>query len=235
MSWLERDQSCPRCVDAAAFVLGALGDEEPEYQEHLAGCAVCQAEAAELREAIEAVSSSAPHAEISPALRERVMATVRAEAALLSAAGAGADDVPRRRGWLARQRSLLPAVALAAAAVAGVLVLGPSGHAARAIAARIASTSPGTHAVLRETDDRGELVITGMPQPPAGQTYELWIRKARGAPMATDALFSVSRLGSGSVDVPGSLSGVREVLVSAEPLGGSSHLTSAVLIRVNVS
>ncbi len=41
-------------------------------------------------------------------------------------------------------------------------------------------------------------------------------------PQPTDALFTVTRAGAGSVEVPGSLRGVREVMVTSEPLGGSS-------------
>jgi hypothetical protein len=74
-----------------------------------------------------------------------------------------------------------------------------------------------------------------MPQPPLGKVYEVWLRRASSAPSPTDALFSVTSRGSGSVAVPGNLHGVREVLVTSEPQGGSAHPTSAPVLRVALS
>ncbi len=71
-----------------------------------------------------------------------------------------------------------------------------------------------------------------MPQPPLGEIYEVWLARTSASPQPTDALFGVTNSGSGSVNVPGSLRGVREVMVTREPLGGSSHPTSAPLLRV---
>jgi hypothetical protein len=45
-------------------------------------------------------------------------------------------------------------------------------------------------------------------------------------------LFSVTGSGSGSVNVPGNLHGVKEVMVTSEPLGGSSRPTSSPVLRV---
>jgi hypothetical protein len=236
VNWPEREGECPRCVEAAALVLGALGAEEPGYRAHLAACSICQAEVAELRRVMDVVPSTAPPATASGDLRERVMAIVRAEAELLKAAGPDADLAPRRRrGWRPLASSIVAAGAMAAAALIAVLLINPFGHSVRVIPARIGSGSPGAQAVLREVDDRGELVLSNMPQAPAGRTYEVWVRKAMQPPRPTDALFTVNSRGSGSVDVPGSLRAVREVLVSAEPLGGSSRLTGPVLIRVRIS
>ena len=236
MSWLERERECPQCIEAAAFVLGALGVDDPAYRAHLAGCSSCRAEVAELRLVIDAVPSAVPDAVASDELRERVMAVVRSEAELLKAAGPDADLAPRRtRGWVPRARVLAVAGMLTTTGLAAALILGYSGPATRAIPARVAFASAGAHAVLRELGDRGELVLSGMPQPPPGKVYEVWVQRGGNAPAPTDALFTVTSNGSGSVGVPGSLGGVREVLVSAEPLGGSRRLTGPVLIRATVS
>ena len=70
----------------------------------------------------------------------------------------------------------------------------------------------------RSTDDRGRLVgHATCPAPPAGRVYQVWLDKGGDAPEPTDALFSTSRDGSASVDVPGSLDGVRRVMVTDEP------------------
>ncbi len=56
-----------------------------------------------------------------------------------------------------------------------------------------------------------------------------------GRPLPTDALFTVSAAGAASVGVPGGVSGVREVMVTSEPLGGSRVPTLPALIVARVS
>ena len=70
-----------------------------------------------------------------------------------------------------------------------------------------------------------------MPQPPLGRIYQVWLNRGEG-PRPTDALFSVTRRGSGSVNVPGSLHGVTEVVVTSEPFGGSSSPTGPALLLI---
>jgi len=53
------------------------------------------------------------------------------------------------------------------------------------------------------------------------------------APEPTNALFSTSRDGSASVDVPGSLDGVRRVMVTDEPSGGSRSPTGNLLLTAS--
>ncbi len=90
-------------------------------------------------------------------------------------------------------------------------------------------------AQLTISQGRGELVMRGMPAPPAGHVYELWIQRGSAAPSPTRALFSVTSAGSGDVGVPGSLQGVRRVLVTPEPVGGSLTPTHAPVIVAQVS
>ena len=80
-----------------------------------------------------------------------------------------------------------------------------------------------------------ELVVSGMRQPPPGKIYEVWLKRGAGAPRPTDALFGVTSQGSGSASVPQSLHGVREVLVTSEPRGGSLHPTSQPVIVVTLA
>jgi hypothetical protein len=68
-----------------------------------------------------------------------------------------------------------------------------------------------------------------MPQSPAQQVYEVWIKRA-GRPEATDALFTVSSAGTATVGVPGSIKGVKQIMVTAEPRGGSLAPTSTPVI-----
>jgi hypothetical protein len=91
-----------------------------------------------------------------------------------------------------------------------------------------------TRASLRRIGTSAELVVSGMPEPPIGEVYEVWLNHASGRPRPTDALFTVTSTGDGTVEVPGTLHGVREVMVTSEPLGGSSSPTSAAVLRLRV-
>lgn len=234
MSSPESHIDCAQSVDAAAYVLGALEDQE-RYREHLASCPRCRAEVAELRLVADQLPTSVAPVAAPVALRERVLAQARSEAELLHAAGPHADQPGRAR------RSRMPRISLAAAGAA----MAAAAAIAAAIALAVGSSTPehvrsgqvaatGAHASLREIDGRGELVVSGMPQPPRGKIYEVWLSHGAGqAPRPTDALFGVTGRGSGSVAVP-DLDDAKEVLVTAEPLGGSVHPTSKPVISVAV-
>jgi hypothetical protein len=90
---------------------------------------------------------------------------------------------------------------------------------------------------VRVSDGNGaKLVVAGMPAPAEGRVYQVWLdRGGAGTPQPTDALFSVSRTGHASVDVPGDLGGVKAVLVTDEPLGGSRTPTRAPVISATLS
>jgi anti-sigma-K factor RskA len=230
---------CEECVDAAPYVLGALELEEAErYREHLGTCATCRAAVAELQLAVDALPTTVPPTVVSAAMRERVLATVRSEAELLRASGHQADQPANPPGlWRSRRISLLATgVAIAAGVAVAAAIAINSGSSTRELVTpgHLAASVHGGHASLRQIDGRGELVVSGIPQPPLGKIYEVWLSGAAGSPQPTDALFSVTSRGSGSVNIPGGLHGVKEVLVTSEPLGGSSHPTSPPLIRVPV-
>jgi hypothetical protein len=237
---------CPRTDDAAGYVLGAMPDGEWElYEAHVARCPACAEKVAELRFVADALLSGVPQLSAPPAVRDRVMATVRAESELLRAAGHDADRPtrpersPRRRRLLALRP--LPAIALAC----GVLAVGIGGGALlshdggglapRTVVAQV--DAPGATARVRVTGDGAKLEVSRMPPPPDGRVYQVWLRRgpAGTPPAPTDALFSVSRHGHASVDVPGDLRGVDAVLVTDEPPGGSSRPTRPPVIRASLT
>jgi hypothetical protein len=90
-------------------------------------------------------------------------------------------------------------------------------------------------AALDVTGQHGTLSVSHFPAPPAGRVYEVWELGSGGAPRPTDALFSVNSRGNGTVAVPGSLHGVREILVTAEPLGGSQAPTRKPIIAASTA
>ena len=233
MSSRNPDFDCAQHVDAAPYVLGAL-DEPETYREHLATCTTCQEEVAELQAVVGTLPTTVPSAHAPRALVARVLATARSEAELLNAAGPEADRPPRRANrWRSRPMNLAIVGAIAACVAAAAIVINPgSSPHERVISAQIATSIKGAHASLYQIDNRSNLVVSGMPQPALGKIYEVWLNRGGASPQPTDALFSVTNRGSGSVDVPDNLHGVKEVMVTSEPLGGSTRPTSPPLIRI---
>jgi anti-sigma-K factor RskA len=231
-----------RAQDAAAYVLGALTEQEVEpYREHLRDCVECAAEVATLQPAADSLALGVMRIEAPPDLRTRLMAVVGGEAELLHAAGHEADLPPRARsrsGWRARLAPALGAAAALAAGLAiGALAIGGSTNTVtRTQTIEAAVRTPGYHAtaVLRKAGSHVVLVLTGMPAPPAGHIYEVWLERGAQAPQPTDVLFSVTHSGGGSVGVPYTLAGVSKVLVTAEPLGGSLKPTREPVIVASI-
>jgi Anti-sigma-K factor rskA len=236
--------SCPRIDDAASYVLRAMPDGEWEgYSAHVSHCDACAAKIDELGFVSDALLNAVPQLSAPPEIRSRVMAVVRAEAELLNAAGAMADR-PIARGparrfslqWLRPWPAVVLAVSLLALGIGGGALLtgaGTSDPATQSIAC--AAAPDGTACTMRVAGDSAKLVVAGLPAPPEGRIYQVWLDRDNGtAPEPTEALFSV-RKGRASVDVPGELSDVKRVLVTDEPLGGSEVPTRQPIIAASVS
>jgi anti-sigma-K factor RskA len=243
---------CQHADTVAAYLLGALdGAERREFEAHLATCAHCREDVANLRLVSDALPLAVPPVPPPPQLRKRLMDTVRAEAEVLSAAGPSADR-PRR----VRRRGFAPTFSrpLALAGAAAALVLGAAlgfgvGTATndeqtktqtvvqvRTVQAKVdTAAAPRGTAVIVLRDGVATLRVRGLPSPPPGKVYEVWLlRRGAAAPSPTDALFSVSRRqGSGRVALP-SVRGVEAVLVTAEPDGGSPAPTSQPFINASL-
>jgi anti-sigma-K factor RskA len=208
--------------NAAPYVLGALTEAEHEaFVRHLSTCSVCREEVAALQSVTAALPSAAPQVPAPPELKRRLMAEVKQD--LRHQRSARAPEAPPRR------RPALPvpalgALAAVAAAVVLALVLLGGGGGTRVVHARL--SVPGASAEVRVSGARAELTLAGMPQVRPGRVYQVWVKRS-GAPQPTDALFTVSNTGAATVSVPGSINGVRVVLVTSEPLGGSPAPTSA--------
>jgi anti-sigma-K factor RskA len=175
---------------------------------------VCREDAASLQVAVDALPASVEPRTPPPALKARIMAEVEAEAP-----AAPQREPRRRRSWFGGL-SWRPALALGLAALAlgfvGAQALQSSGT--ETITAQVEG---GGRATLEIEDGRGRLVARDLPAPPEGRVYQVWLDKGGDAPEPTNALFSTRADGSASVDVPGSLDGVRAVMVTDEPPRGS--------------
>ena len=94
----------------------------------------------------------------------------------------------------------------------------------------------GCERVAMQVDDgHGTLKVEGMDQPPRGRVYQVWTQRFGQDPKPTDALFTVDKDGSASVDVPADAGSVDAVLVTDEPPGGSLQPTTGPYISVRLS
>ncbi len=236
--------TCPRVDDAGSYVLRAMPDGEWErYSAHVVDCQICAGKVAELAFVSDALLSAVPQLTAPPQIRDRVMSVVRAESELLLASGPLADlpvqRAPRRRFALPSLR-LWPATVLAAGLLGlgiggGALIVGAEDDSVRPRTLACASAPSGASCQVRVAADSTKLVVAGLQTPPDGRIYQIWLDRDNGtAPEPTEALFSV-RKGRATVNVPGDLEGVKQVLVTDEPVGGSEVPTRQPVIAAPVA
>src|SRR6476660_9653690 len=154
------------------YALDALDAEEAQaFEEHLRQCEPCRDEVAVLRTTAASLAHDAPPAAAPPELRERILATARAERG---------NVVPLRPRWA------VPAAAAAAVAACAALALGVWAatlnhtlgnrdaalrNQARALAvaaspdARRISLTGGHGALVVTPDGRAALLLSGLPKP----------------------------------------------------------------------
>jgi len=219
---------------AGAYVLGAMAPGEREaYEVHLEACPECREEVDELRPAALALPMASPPMLAPPALKDRIMAEVEREAALLAQAGPAADRPeaarPReKRSWLSGWRLAPVAAALLIAGVlAGSLLGGGSTQTYEFDRAG---------AELEVDGDRATIVAENLPAPPEGRVYEVWLMPKGGdTPQPTDVLFVPRSDGSAVAAIPGSIDDVEQVLITDEPMGGSDTPTGDQLMGAELS
>lgn len=236
---------CERLDDAAVYVLGALPEgEAARYAAHLETCTVCSTRVAELTPVASSLAVAVPLLSPSPGLRDRLMREVEAEAELLRAAGPAADrPAPARRNRFFNLRPL-PAVAwsclvLALGIGSGIVLAGDEeGGETRVVAGTVnAPETPDATATLHMRDGVARLVVDGLPAPPQGRVYQVWLDHPGDSrpPEPTDVLFSVNHQGRASVDVPGDLSDVSDIKVTDEPARGSLVPTGDLIVSAKPS
>lgn len=245
-----RANPCPQSENVGSYVLGALPEDELRaFEAHLVDCERCREEIAALRIVADALLGAAPPAEPPPGLKRRLMAVVESEAELLRASGPAADRPahPHRRLGLGRLVGLRPALrplavagavaTLAVGVAIGALVVGSNGGspAPRSISAHVdPAIARGADATLRVSADQAKLEMHHMPRPPGGRVYQVWLKYPGRPPSPTNVLFSVPTGGSTTVTVPGRMRDVEEIMVTAEPPGGSRTPTGPPVVDARI-
>jgi hypothetical protein len=194
--------------DLEAYVLGALDDgEAAAFEAHLASCSACRDGVASYGAVLRALRAL-PVAAPPPAPRVgRVpagwIAAVAAAAVLGVAAGeriapARADgDVVAIAEMIAAQPR---EVALAGSVARGTVIVGAGGA-------------------------RTAFVVSGLPAPPAGRGYQVWVR---GTNVRSPGMMHRTSDGLEVLVVSGDvLEGARKIGITEEPAGGSPARTGA--------
>lgn len=222
----------------AGYALDALEPgERRAYEAHLAGCEQCQQELSSFWETTEALAVAASGPAPSSALRERILADVRAEAP---------QNVvplePRRR------RAAVPVLATAAA-IAAVVALAFGIRAAdlsgqlddsraaldRAQSSAAVLADPGAQSVdlqagegrlVVDTGGRAVLVLEGLGPAPAGKTYEMWVVPGGEISRASSAGLFPGSGGREILPVEGTVRPGDVVAVTVEPAGGAAAPTT---------
>ena len=205
--------------DAAAYVLGALEPGEAEaFRRHLADCAACQKDVAELEQVTGSLADATPRYAVPRELRGRVLREVRATPK--------AQASRPTRSWSPRIAwgGAVAVAAVVVIAVVLVVALSGGGSSTRTIQASTGS------AELQIADGRADLIVHRLPTLPAGRIYEMWVQRGSATPTPTGTLFAVTSSGTAAVGVPGGVSGVSAVMVTQEPSGGTPAPTTAPVI-----
>jgi anti-sigma-K factor RskA len=217
----------------AAYALDALDDDETRaYEEHLAGCEICQNNLAALSGTMVQLAFAAPPVDPPPELRERILEAARAERQNpVRAEHENVIPLRPRRTWSrpSARTTVAAVVAIAACLVIGLGVWNVSlsnqlDNARRLSAVPLQGASG---SVVVGAGDKGVLVVSNLEQAPAGKTYEAWVIEGGAAAPAgtfggggTIAVKLEHPVRSGSV-----------VAVTVERAGGSEQPTTQPFIK----
>ena len=241
----------PHAENVGAWLLGALDEETAkDFAAELERSPQLRAQVAHLQPVVDALPMGAPQLDPPVSLRDRIMATVHEEADLRRAAAgeprrarpepeaAPAASGSRRRRFL----GLRPLTAIGFACLALVVGIGAGlaldtddvGLGGKTVAAKVAFPNARGTMVDRGREG-GRLALTGIPNPEKGHVYQVWlIERGNPKPVPTDALFTPNDAGHSTVNVPGDLRRVDQVLVTEEPAGGSPQPTSKPFISATI-
>lgn len=216
--------------DLAAYMLGALDPREAEdFERHLEGCEHCQEELRWLQPAVHVLPDEVERTEPPPQLRSSLMAEVRADAE--------AETRPARaRPARSRRWFLKPAVGFAVLAllVAGVVgyEVGKDGGGENGGASKVVRQIDGMTVTMIQEGQGGKLELAGVPQPPKDKVFEAWVER-EGEVEAVPALLVPDRHGHAETTIA-DMTGVKTLMVTVEPRGGSEKPTGETIMEMAV-
>src|SRR6478672_11779333 len=240
---------------SGAYAVDALDDaERASFEQHLAGCADCRAEVAELSATAGSLASLAETTP-PPSLRASVLsgiAQVRPIPPPTENVAAPADDEPDAGGTVVPIRRRPRTAWFAAAAAAAVIAIGglawspwsddtgsqsPMAQVtAAADAMTVSTTKDGATAEVAYSKQlaKAAISVTGMPPAPDGMTYQLWY-VGQGGTATPAGLLGVDAGGSGQALLTGQATPTDKVAMTVEPAGGSAQPTTDPLVVLSLA
>ncbi len=218
---------------AGLYAFGMLeGGELARFERHLATCGRCAEVVDGDRAMVMALSLTAPEAEPSPDLKDRLLARAMAEEPVSIGAGRRGPraTTEAESGW-PRLRWLLPMVALIIALLAG------GGLLARQVAlSQVVATAQmdnrldhGRAVVLVRQNGEGAVQLHDVGDLTDGRVYQAWVIPPGGRPIPTGA----SASGDGMLSLTGNIRGTT-IAVTLEPEPGRQTPTIPPIMRVQV-
>lgn len=222
---------------SGAYVVDALDDvERTRFEEHLAQCAACRAEVADLVEATTLLAELADTPP-PPELRARVLDEIRNVRPLPPVVPAGGAAERRRPRW----NRLAAAAAVLAVVTGGALVV-------EEVRERTSQSESAVDRVLSAADAEGVsvdlpdgtrlrvvrsasegravLITRDLPALPEGKVYELWLQDQAGTMVPAGLLEGA---GNQRFLLQGDPREAQAAGITVEPAGGSPQPTSAPL------
>lgn len=206
-----------------------LAETDPALAEELAG----------LRAAAGSLALEVPQIEPPPSLRENLMAEVRRDAEVRAelAGETPASRRPSERGGLLGRIRAWPAVAIVAGVAAlgllawNISLQGDDQPGVQTIAVAGSPEAPGANAEARILPDGSGaiLTVTGLPEPPPGRQYELWL--VRGTEAVSGGFLPEGDVAFAAVAVT-DLDGVTSLAVTAEPPVNTAAPTAPPVVEV---
>jgi hypothetical protein len=237
-----------RLEEAAAFALGSLEPAQIDgFKAHLKGCKRCQEELRWLAPAVLALPETVEEQTPPPALKVRLMAEVRADAA---AEAKRVKTEERRERADSRQsfgewlRGLhlggLTYKPLAGLAVVILIVAGGIGYAVGTgggggngvHTTKVEPGANGIEASVVTEGSRGEIRLAGVKQLPEGKVLEAWVQRGN-AIEPVPALFTPDHAGNASTTIE-DMRNVSLVMVTREPMGGTKVPTTEPFVKVPI-
>jgi anti-sigma-K factor RskA len=222
--------------DLVAYSLGALEpDEAREVDAHAPSCARCSRELEALAPAVAVLAESVEQLEAPPELRERVMASVRADVEAKQPEIFAAADRPRpRRGW--RGLLLRPAfavgLAIVIAAIGGYLIAENNGGGGPEETTVPVVAQQGIGGTLAIGEQSSMLDLHGLQQLTGKQVYQVWV--AKGQSVRPSSSFVPDANGKAISAVDGHLTAGTKVMVTREPHAGRATPTPPILLSATV-
>jgi anti-sigma-K factor RskA len=223
--------NCRQVEDLAPlYVAGALrAREASDLEAHLAGCALHAESLATLRDIAYAPASDIEEVALPPALKGRIMAAVRDDAAVEQAS----RREKKRPFWLQRRLAVAGAVAVVVLALAGALAwdltLRSDGHAdEETFAVALRGDSGASGAYYYSEGLEGVIFAEGLSPLPADRTYQVWAQYHGST--VNCGLLAVAQTGPAFARMMAEMPRDSRIFVTVEPAGGSAQPTGATVL-----